>query len=416
MNKTISKNKKVQVIGLGYIGLPTALLMAEAGLEVVGVDVDEKKIQSLDQKKLYFDEPGLEELFKRASKKNFTAQTKTQQSDVFIIAVPTPQDKGAADLKYVTSALDSIEPVFKSGNLIVIESTVGPRDCADKIIPLIKKWKKSFLFAHCPERAIPGNTLQEMVQNDRIIGGADEESREQTKELYESFVKGNTYLTDPTTAAACKVMENTYRSVNIALANEFAKIAETLDFDCWEAISLANKHPRVSIHSPGPGVGGHCIPIDPWFFVREQTSKDSLIRHALEINDNMAEYVVEELSEAIKTHGIETPKIGVLGIAYKKNVDDARETPAAKIIELCSKQFSVQATDEHVQQNDLEPLTQVLASCNVLVVVTDHDEYSNINFSQYPNIKLVYDTRNCLSQSAFANSSAQQLTLGKKQA
>ncbi len=409
-----AQSNRTQVIGLGYIGLPTALLLADTGLEVIGVDVDQNKINALKANKLYFNEPGLEKLYTKAQDKKFSAGSTVQPSDTFVIAVPTPQNAGTADLTYVISALRSIEPVFQPGNLIVIESTVGPRDCVDHILPLIKKWNKPFLFSHCPERAIPGNTLHEMVHNDRIIGGIDEESRQVTKALYASFVKGNIYLTDPTTAAACKVMENTYRSVNIALANEFAKLAERLDFNCWEAIELANKHPRVQIHSPGPGVGGHCIPIDPWFFVREQRSEESLIRHALEINTKMANHVVEAVSEAIKLLAISNPTIGILGVAYKKNVDDARETPAARIAELFSEKFQVLMTDEHVKQDDLKSLEQVLSTCSVIVLVTDHDQYAEINFSEYPNIKLVYDTRNCISANAFDNSSAVHLTIGKK--
>ncbi|MFZ1721298.1 MAG: nucleotide sugar dehydrogenase, partial [Microgenomates group bacterium] len=362
----------VSVLGLGYIGLPTALLLANAGVKVRGFDIDSTKIEKLEKGELYFDEKGLPQLFKLVrGKKLFTASNQLHESDCYIIAVPTPQKKGTADLKYVLKALATIEQVFKPGSLIIIESTVAPRDCADALIPIISKWNKAFLFSHCPERAIPGNTLHEMQHNDRIIGGVDKKSNDATIKLYSKFVTGELFRTDPTTAAACKVMENTYRAVNIALANEFSQIAQNLKFNVWEAIELANKHPRVNIHSPGPGVGGHCIPIDPWFFIDPTKKSNSLIEKSLEINSEMAKIVVTNVTELLKKHSILKPKIGLLGYSYKKNVDDTRETPTKKLYELLSQKYQVQISDEYVRNQEFTDLETILKNSNVIILSTD---------------------------------------------
>lgn len=396
--------QNVTILGLGYIGFPTALLLANSGLTVTGFDIDARKIKSLQNGKLFFEENGLQKLFNGVQKKKtFLPTTTLKHSSAYIVAVPTPASKGSADLTYVLSAIDLIEGVFKDGDLIIIESTIAPRDCNDIIIPKIKKWNKIFLFAHCPERAIPGNTLHEMVYNDRIIGGFDQKSREQTKNLYSKFVKGNLFLTDPITAATCKVMENTYRSVNIALANEFALIARDLDFNVWQAIELSNKHPRVNIHQPGPGVGGHCIPIDPWFFIDPKKTSESLIEKSLIVNENMAKVVVNEVISLINNHKIKNPAIGLLGYAYKKNVNDSRETPSQKIIDLLINQYKVKINDDFIKSDEFDDLETILSNSNVIILTTDHDYYKKINFAKYPNIKFVYDTRNLFTKNNISN-------------
>ncbi len=405
----------VTMLGLGYIGLPTALLLANAGVTVNGYDIDKKKISSLKENRLFFEENGLETLFKSVQKKRtFTPTTALEHSDIYIIAVPTPAKKGSAELKYVLSALESIKAVFRAGDLIIVESTIAPRDCVDVLIPEIAKWNKKFLFAHCPERAIPGNTLYEMVHNDRIVGGNDQESNKQTVKLYSKFVTGKLFTTNPTTAAACKVMENTYRAVNIALANEFADIAKKLDFNVWEAIELSNKHPRVTIHQPGPGVGGHCIPIDPWFFIDPKNKVQGLIEKSLLINENMAETVTQEVILLAKKHKIKKPKIGLLGYAYKKNVDDTRETPTKKLHELFAEKFEVLLTDPFIKNEGFETLEKVLSTVSVIVLSTDHDTYKKINFSKYPNIVFVYDTRNIFSQGNLKKSTTKLYKLGTR--
>lgn len=406
--------KTVSVLGLGYIGLPTALLMANAGIETRGFDIDKNKINSLVKNKLFFEEEGLEKLFNEVIlKKSFSASFILKNSDVFVIAVPTPQKKGTAELKYIISALEMIKSKFKNGNLIILESTVGPRDCVDIIIPIIKSWGKNFLFSHCPERAIPGNTLNEMINNDRIIGGSDIQSNDATKTLYSRFVKGNLFSTDPTTAAACKVMENTYRSTNIALANEFSQIATELDFNVWEAIELSNKHPRVNIHQPSPGVGGHCIPIDPWFFITSK-QRNTLIEKGLRINESMPSIVSTNLIKLVNKHKLTKPIIGILGYAYKKNVDDFRETPSQKIYDLLSKKFDVKITDPYINIPIISKLDKVLSSSEAIIICTDHDIYKGINFKKYPNIKFVYDTRNLFSILEFINTKIKLYKLGTR--
>jgi len=386
---------KISVIGLGYIGLPTSLLLADNGHEVFGVDKNESKIFDLKNNILPFQEKGVEDLYESVIKKeSFKSGTTTVESDVYILAVPTPVDQGKVDLSFVYSALESIKPVFRSGDLVILESTVGPRDCKDKIIPQIESWNKDFKFAHCSERAIPGNTIHEMIHNDRVIGGIDDASSELAKAMYLSFVKGNIFVTDPTTAAACKVMENTYRSVNIALANEFSKIAKKIDIDVWEAISLANKHPRVDILQPGPGVGGHCIPVDPYFFI--ENTEGSFIEHSLNVNEQMPNFICSEVEKKITELGVNNPVIGILGYSYKKNVDDIRETPSAKIKKILSEKYKVLVNDIHhdPENNIFISVDELLKEASVVVLATDHDEYGPINFDNFNNIEFVYDTRN----------------------
>jgi UDP-N-acetyl-D-mannosaminuronic acid dehydrogenase len=303
----------------------------------------------------------------------------------------------------------------KNGS-IIIESTIGPRDCEETLIPLIDTWKAPYIFAHCPERAIPGSTLYEMVHNDRIIGGRTRKEAQQIAKLYRRFVKGNLYPTTATIAASVKVMENTYRATNIALANEFAQIAETIGFDVWEAIELANKHPRVNIHQPGPGVGGHCIPIDPWFFVQDMPK--GIIRNSLEKNHQMPEYVVNKVTEYLTASRIKKPIIGILGYAYKKNVDDPRETPAQALYEQFAQQFPTHIADPWCEQtlikNGLPALTveELLAKATVVVLATDHDLFKKIRFKNYPQLKLVYDTRHLFTKTNFIGARADWLSLG----
>ena len=405
-------NKSVTVIGLGYIGLPTALLIADAGIITKGFDVDASKIELLQNHKLYFEEKGLSELFiSVTTKKSFEASLSITPSDIYIIAVPTPTQHGSADLQYIFAALEAVEKIFQPGNLIVLESTVAPRDCADRVVPEIFTWNKNFLFSHCPERAIPGNTLHEMKCNDRIIGGLTEESISATIALYKNFVTGNFHTTDPTTAASSKVMENTFRSVNIALANEFARLAESLGFDVWEAITLANRHPRVNIHAPGSGVGGHCIPVDPWFFVTDEVEQ-SVIKTSLLLNQSIPDKIVAKVLRIIKAGNLTNPVVGILGYAYKKNVNDVRETPAKQLLSGFSKHFQTLVSDPYVYQEKFLDLDVLLSKVDVIVLATNHDVYANIFFSEYSNIKLVYDAHNFFGEKNFQGSTAKHIILG----
>jgi len=375
---------KITMVGLGYIGLPNALLLAEAGHNVYGFDINKELIQQLDEGVLPFEEPHLQELFTRV-RDNFKAVTELEASDCFIIAVPTPLDKEMkmADLKAVKKATIEISRVLKKENLVILESTVPPGTSENLIVPQLSKGDTSdFFYAHCSERAIPGKTLHEMQFNDRIIGGLDQTSTDRAVELYSGFVKGKIYETDVTTAEFVKLMENTYRDVNIALANEFALISEELGIDGWKAIELANKHPRVNILKPGPGVGGHCIAVDPLFMIAK-TSNAKLTQTAREINDYMPTHVVKLAKEIIK--GIRNPKITILGLAYKANVDDMRESPAFKIGRIAENE-GIDVVFHDPLINDFsgneQNIHKAAEGSDCLILVTGHDLFKKVNPSE----------------------------------
>ncbi len=392
-----NSRKKIIVLGLGYIGLPTAALFARNGFLVCGVDIDREKIQKLKKGVLPLEEPGLDVLFAKA-KKNMTFSTEIEGGDVYIIAVPTPLDskKKKSDLSFVRSACLSVASVIKDGDLVILESTVPPGTAVTVCDSILKKNKNgaTYYLAHAPERAFPQKTLTEMVHNDRIIGGVTKGAAERAGELYRSFVKKEISLTDITTAELVKVLENSFRDINIAFANEVARVCEGVGVDVWEAIALANKHPRVNILSPGPGVGGHCIAVDPWFLL-EGGVHSEFIKLARNINDAAPHRVVNFIMEGMRdTKGA---RVGILGVAYKKNVGDSRETPAQPIIrELLVNKCEVVLTDPYVKKFEykLSPLSSVLKTSNCIVLVTDHDVYSEIDFKKYKNIEVVIDTRN----------------------
>lgn len=372
---------KIAVIGLGYMGIPTATLLATNGYEVLGVDINAIRVKQINEGTCPFEENGLAELLTQAREQGtLEATTMCVPADVFIIAVPTPEKGHKADLSYVKNATESIAKVLKDGNLVILESTVSPNTCKTLLKDILDAAGKSYLLAHCPERAIPGNTMYEIVHNDRIIGGLTAEASEKTKAIYSSFVKGEIFITDITTAECCKLMENTYRDINIAYANTIMKLSQELGFDPYEAINLANRHPRVKIMQPGPGVGGHCIPIDPWFLT-ENTRNNELIVTARNVNDSMPAFWVERLDEKVAKLDLKKAKIGILGVAYKPNVDDARETPAEHIIVLLQKKgYQVKATDPYVKHfsHDLLTLEEVKGWADILMVVTAHDAYKEV--------------------------------------
>lgn len=408
---------KICVLGLGYIGLPTALLFATHGYEVVGVDINEKVVEKLNSGKAPFNEFGLDQLLEKA-KGNFIAKTEVEDSDVFIISVPTPLEKAVkvAELKYVRLAAEMIYPHLKRDNLVILESTVPPGTYEKLLIPILEKSGlkiDNFHIAHCPERAIPGRTIHEMINNDRIIGGYDKKSSELTKLIYSSFVKGKIYLTDTKTAEFVKLMENTYRDVSIALANEFAQIADESGINVWEAIELANKHPRVSILKPGPGVGGHCIAVDPWFLT-ENSSKFKMISLAREINDSMPNYVLLLIRTLLK--GLREPTITIFGLAYKGNVDDTRETPALKLIKLAENEgYKIKCYDPLIKNFEygLLNLEEAIEDSDCIVLVADHDIFRNIDPSKLKmrNRNLV-DSRNFLNYEKWKGAGFKIITLG----
>lgn len=410
-------SKRITVLGLGYIGLPTALLFASAGNRVFGVDINREVVDSLNRGRMHIEEPGLEELFQKAQG-NFSADTKVGESDVFLVAVPTPLKRSihVSDLAYVRNAFEMIWPHLKKGNLVILESTVTPGASEKLAIPILEKSGLAageFLYAHCPERAIPGKTIEEMVQNDRIIGGFNTESAEKTKSLYASYVKGKIYTSDIRTAEFAKLIENTYRDVNIALANELAQIAEAAGINVWEAIALANRHPRVNILNPGPGVGGHCIAVDPWFLT-ENSSRWGIIQLARDINDAMPNHVLQAVRSLLK--GVKDPLITIVGVAYKGNVDDTRETPALKFIKLAENEgYTVKCHDPHIREFDYPclPLEEAASGSDCIVIITDHDEFRTINPAYLPvRRKNVVDTRNLLDRTAWMNAGFEVKTLG----
>ncbi len=329
---------KICVFGLGYIGLPTASTFATHGLHVVGVDVNPQVIQTLRNGGIHVHEPGLRTLVQAAiGSGNLSICEQAEAADAFIIAVPTPfyEDK-SADLRFVTSAAEAIVPHLHAGNLVILESTSPPRTTVDIVAPILQRSGlvpgRDFYLAYSPERVLPGQILRELIENARVIGGVDRASAEAGRELYSVFVRGEIILTDATTAEMVKLMENTYRDVNIAIANEFARLADRFGIDVWEAIGLANRHPRVNILRPGPGVGGHCISVDPWFLVEAAPDLANLIRATREVNDSQPHFVVDLVRRALGQ--LEGRHIAALGLAYKPDVDDLRESPAIEVVRL----------------------------------------------------------------------------------
>lgn len=381
--------KKLCVVGLGYIGLPTAVMFANHGLYVHGVDVNEKAVELIKNKQLHIEENGLQERLESAvDNGHFTVGTTAEEADIFIIAVPSPinEDK-TANLNYVREATKSIVPYVRKGNLVILESTVPPRTVEDVMLPVLKETGlelgSELFVSHSPERVIPGKVFEELVNNDRIVGGINEESSRLTVELYKTFVKGNIHVTDATTAEMVKVIENTYRDVNIAFANELAKISEKIGVNAWEAIKLANYHPRVNIHLPGPGVGGHCIAVDPWFLTELQPELAKIISLSRHTNDSMPEYTALKTKSLLDEKGIQHGRVAVLGLAFKGNIDDMRESPSTDVLHHLEKLgVDYTAFDPHIKENKIERQTQSLdeavAHADVILILTDHNEFKEL--------------------------------------
>jgi len=370
--------RKVVVIGCGYVGLPAALLLAKAGHQVVGVDINTELVSNINKGKIHIEDEKLQSILNEPSvRKNFIATNKPDYGDVFIIAVPTPIDRRrkVSDLSYVMNAIESILPFLRKGNLVIVESTIPPLTCRERIKPLLEKTGlnvgNELFLAHCPERVLPGNIHDEIIKNDRIIGGINEKSNTMAKEIYETFIKSELLITDDVTAEFCKLMENTYRDVNIALANEFSLIAESVRVDIHKAIEMANKHPRVKIHTPGIGVGGHCIPIDPWFIAEIAPDKANLIRQARIINDNMPRYVASKIRKILSK--IKNPKIVLLGRSYKPNVADERESPAIEIYEILKTDgYDVESYDPFINGYKYSSLLDITKGIDCLIILVKH--------------------------------------------
>jgi UDP-N-acetyl-D-mannosaminuronic acid dehydrogenase len=370
--------ERIVVIGTGYVGLPAALLLARAGHQVIGVDINANIVRAINEGVLHIREEELQAIMDEPGvRANLRAQSTPCEADVFLIAVPTPLDhrKKVADLRYVVEATESFVPYLRPGNLVILESTVPPLTCREVLLPLLEKSGlqvgHDLYLAHCPERILPGDVFHEIVYNDRIIGGADAETRRRAKAVYASFVKGDLYETDDVTAELCKLMENAYRDVNIALANEFAAVADTLGIDAMRAIELANKHPRVNILSPGIGVGGHCIPIDPWFIKEVDPANSRLIFTSRLINDEMPGRVAGRIRRAVRE--IAAPRLVAVGAAYKPDTEDTRESPALEIVRLLQADgYDVAHYDPLVAGMGYASLAAVCAEADCLAVLVPH--------------------------------------------
>lgn len=410
-------NKQIGIFGLGHIGLPTAAILANNNIHVLGADVNENTVNNINQGICNFEEPGLNSLVKDAVKNNYLSATTDLEyvantCDIIIVIVPTPIfENKKADLTYVISACESIKKGLKKGNLVIIESTVPPETGINVIKPLLEEsgliCGEDFYLSYSPERALPNNTIYEMTHNARIIGGFNEKSADLTAQLYSYITQGEIIkVKNITSAEMVKLMENTYRDVNIALSNELAKICEKINVNANEVINAANYHPRVNLHTPGPGVGGHCIPIDPYFLIEiaekyGETAK--LISDSRLINDSMPDHVLNILSKF--NDGIST--VSILGIAYKGNVDDVRETPSKKLIELLIKnEYKVVAHDPIVKKEVIETFNVDSVSyedslkSDCIIIMTDHDMYKELKPEQVKD-KLVISTKPILDSDKF---------------
>lgn len=378
----MAERQTIVVLGTGYVGLPAALLLARAGHTVIGVDINENIVRAINDGVLHIKEDELQAIMNEPEvRANLRAQTTPAEADVFLIAVPTPVDakKKVAEIKYVREAAESIVPYLRPGNLAILESTVPPLTCRNFMTPILEKSGlkvgENLYLAHCPERILPGDVFYEIVHNDRIIGAADQTSRDLASAVYATFVKGQLYQTDDVTAELCKLMENTYRDVNIALANEFAAVAEGLGIDPLEAIDLANKHPRVKILRPGIGVGGHCIPLDPWFIKEVDPENSRLIFTSRLINDEMPGKIAAKIRKAVRD--LPAPRIVAIGAAYKANTEDPRESPAIEIVKLLKEDgYDVAHYDPLVDGYRWPPgstLASVCADADLLVILIQHD-------------------------------------------
>ncbi len=412
------KVNKLCILGLGYIGLPYAATFAARGIEVHGVDINPRVIKSLQAGKIHIHEPGLQDVLDEALRAGrITVSSQPVEADAFIIAVPTPfqHEKFGdyngirfklADMRAVTSATEAIVPMLRKGNLVILESTSPPRTTLDLVAPILARSNLQagidFHLCYSPERMLPGKLLHELVNNARIIGGITPESAQAARDLYAIFVKGEIHETDATTAEMVKIMENTTRDVNIAIANEFARLAEKFGVDVWEAIRLANLHPRIDILSPGPGVGGHCISVDPWFLVEAAPELTEMIYHARQVNDAQPHFVVEKVRLAIGE--LKNKKIAALGLAYKPDVDDLRESPAVEVIHLLQKEGAiVHAWEPFAPNAKLEGITMAsdfdsaIKDADAILLLVNHTQFRNlnpINIASNTSARVIVDTVN----------------------
>ncbi|GAB3001876.1 UDP-N-acetyl-D-mannosamine dehydrogenase [Psychrosphaera aestuarii] len=411
----------VSVIGLGYIGLPTAAVIASRGVKVVGVEINQHAVDTINAGNIHIVEPDLDIVVKSVVSTGFLrATTQVEKADAFMIAVPTPfkhgnDDSHSPDLSYIESAAKAIAPVIEAGNLVILEST-SPVGATEKLAGWLKEARPDLTFpqdageqadikvAHCPERVLPGYVLQELVSNDRVIGGISPACSAAAVELYKTFVRGECIVTNARTAEMAKLTENSFRDVNIAFANELSTICDQLHINVWELIKLANRHPRVNILNPGPGVGGHCIAVDPWFIVDSCPEQAKLIKQARLTNDAKPHYVVSQIKEAADQ--FKRPVIACLGLAFKADIDDLRESPAVQIVqelanasvgELIAVEPNIKALPDNLASQGIEfaNLASALDKANVVVILVDHKEFKAADKNAFAK-KVVIDTRGLL--------------------
>ncbi len=429
------KFNRICVLGLGYIGLPTASAFAAHGVEVVGVDVNADVLATLQRGDLHIQEPGLRETFETALRSGrLTFSEKPVEADAFIIAVPTPfrEDylrEGAgkrykvADLRAVLAAAEAIVPVLRRGNLVVLESTSPPRTTVDLVQPVLEKsglkGGEDFLLAYSPERVLPGQIVRELVENARVIGGVTPAAGQAGRDLYAVFVKGQIVVTDATTAEMVKLMENTYRDINIAIANEFSRLAERFGVDVWEAISVANLHPRVKILSPGPGVGGHCISVDPWFFVEAAPDLADLIYTARQVNDSQPRFALRLVERALGS--LAGRRIAALGLAFKPDVDDLRESPAAEVVHLLQEAGARVRAFEPFRPEGLPgiecaaSLEEAVREAECIVLLVHHAQFVALDPAELARLtpaRLAVDMRNAWSPAAWEAAGFRLFRLG----
>ena len=407
---------RVAILGLGYIGLPTAVVLATRGIEVVGVDVNEDTVKAVGNGEVPFVEPDLSVAVSGAvAMGRLTATTETPEADAFIIAVPTPfAEDHRADLSYVRRAVEQIAPRLRGGEVVILESTSPPGTTEgisrwlaelrpDLVLPHSSEGVPDVYVAHCPERVLPGRIMIEMVTNDRVVGGITPRCAEKAAAVYRVFAQGDVLLSDAASAEMAKLVENAYRDVNIAFANELSLISEDLELDVWEVIRLANHHPRVNVLTPGPGVGGHCIAVDPWFIVGAAPEHSALIRTARSVNDAKPLHVAEQV--ALKAQRFRDPTVACLGLAYKANVDDLRESPAVEIVSAIAERspdLDIRVAEplvhllpqelEHLPNVRLQAAAEAMAAADIVVLLVDHDHFRSLSRSRLAG-KVVYDTR-----------------------
>ena len=403
--------KKINVIGLGYIGLPTALAFAANGFEVVGVDYNEELVNKLNRGKVTFEEKGLKELFNKAQEGNIKFTTKYEENDFYIVAVPTPYDKFSkkVDAKYVINAVKEVLKVCSKGTILVIESTISPGTIDKFIKPIVNTMgftlDKDIHLVHAPERIIPGNMIYELSHNSRTIGADSTNIGEEVAKIYSKITTGDIVVTDIKSAEMTKVIENTYRAVNIAFANELAKICHQDNMNVYEIIKICNMHPRVNILNPGPGVGGHCISVDPWFLVGDYPGLTKVIWESMKVNDSMPEYVLNRIYEIMKENNMsDIKRVGLYGLSYKENVDDYRESPTLQLLDAQKRHLAepLKVYDPYIKEdivdNQYHDFGQFMNDIDLLVIMVKHDEIKE-KMIDLQN-KIVLDTQNICSNQA----------------